>query len=84
MHDSSKGSAMWLLVGVVVVFAVILQMFSAGSSSSYAPAPAPRSTFEHRYATERFKQEGFNSADAATAADAVVRFHEAQQRNRRR
>lgn len=82
MNDSSKGLSMWMIAGVVVVFAWILQALSSGSSS-YSPAPVSRGTFEHRYATERFKQEGFSSSDAATAADAVVRFHEAQQRNRR-
>jgi hypothetical protein len=59
-------------------------MFSPGGSSSSSSKSTfhvdeGSDTFERRYVKERFKQEGYNSSDAAKAADAVIRFHNAQQ-----
>ena len=54
---------------------------SGGGSTDYTPS---RNTIEHRYATERFKQEGLSNSDAQTAADAVIKFHNAQQQRNNR
>jgi hypothetical protein len=64
---------------------MLAQLFAGGNSSSsssrstFQPDATDRGTFEHRYVTERFKQEGFSGSDARTAADAVIKFHNAQQ-----
>lgn len=42
-----------------------------------------RGSFEHRYATERLKQEGYSKAEAQQAADAIIKFHNAQQNRKR-
>jgi hypothetical protein len=50
------------------------------TSSNYTPAPAgvDRSSFEHRYAKERVKLEGYSDKEAQQAADAITKFHNAQ------
>jgi hypothetical protein len=51
----------------------------SGTSATTATQPTPNTTsVEYQYAKERFRQEGFNSADSDTAAKAVLKFHEAQ------
>jgi len=44
----------------------------SGGSSSYSSSP------ERDYAERRFKQEGYSDADSKKAADAVLKFHNAQ------
>lgn len=80
--SSSNNTSIWPIVWVVVGVAVVLQMLA--NNNTPAPAPTVNSnSFEYRYAKERFKQEGFSNAESATAAEAVVKFHEAQKaRNR--
>lgn len=78
MNNNSTG--VWsVLVIAFVLAALVMSAFSGNSGSSTSSAPAvDRGSFEHRYATERFRQEGFSSADAQQAADAVIKFHNAQ------
>lgn len=76
MNNNSSG--MWtMIIIVVILFAALLGSFSDNNSTP-VPAAPDRGSFEHRYATERFKQEGFSASEAQEAADAVVRFHNAQ------
>ena len=79
MANSNNGS-IWPIVLIIFGIAFVLQLFS-GNSSSTTTSTAPTvdsNSFEYRYTKERFKQEGFNSSDADTAARAVLKFHEAQ------
>lgn len=77
-------------VGFLIVAVCVLSLISAmvgggnsgSSSSSYTPS-ADRGSFEHRYATERFKQEGYSSSESQQAADAVVKFLNAQEARKR-
>lgn len=56
--------------------------FLVGVESNNSSSPARQTnTFEERYVTERFRQEGYNRSDSEKAAAAVMKFHEAQ-RNR--
>lgn len=66
-----------LLAGVIAQSAIVscAPSVNTGNSSSFN---ADTSSFEHRYATERFKQEGYSNKDARTAADAVMKFNNAQ------
>lgn len=88
MHNSSNNSFIWLLAGVLCLGALVPMLFSgcesSNSSNTFEPMPAASSdSFERRYVKERFKQEGFSSSDSATAAEAVLKFHNAQQQRKR-
>lgn len=82
MNNNSSG--LWTVLIIAFVLGVMLVgMFSDNNSSSTStststPAATGRGSFEHRYATERFKQEGFSASEAQQAADAVIKFHNAQ------
>lgn len=71
----------WLIVVASAGLAVIAQTILGGNSSSAPPAPpgVDRGSFEHKYATERLKQEGYSQAESQQAADAILKFHNAQQ-----
>lgn len=81
-NGSTDNTTIWVICAIVLVASAIVGAFSpsgstsAPSSSSYAPE---QNSFEYRYARERFRQEGYSSADADTAAKAVYKFHQAQQ-----
>lgn len=88
MSNNNDGQFSWVGFLVVAVFVVSLLSAMVGggnsgsSSSSYSPAP-DRGSFEHRYATERFKQEGYSTGESQQAADAVVKFLQAQEARKR-
>lgn len=69
----------WVFAGFVLLASLVESckgnVGGSAASSSYTP---DRSSVEHRYATERFKQEGLSSSEAQQAADAVIKFHNAQ------
>jgi ribosomal protein S24E len=86
--NNDNGNFSWLgfLVVAVCVMSLISAMFgnnnSSSSTSSYTPA-TNHDSFEHRYATERFKQEGYSARESQQAADAVVKFLQAQEARKR-
>lgn len=84
MANSNNGS-IWPVVLLVVGVALFLQLLSGGGSSTTTTTSPSVNTgsFEYRYAKERFKQEGFSNSDADTAAQAVIKFHEAQKARQR-
>lgn len=88
MANNNDGQFSWVgfLIVAVFVMSLISAMFGGGnsssSSSSYTPS-VDRGTFEHRYATERFKQEGYSTSESQQAADAVVKFLNAQEARKR-
>lgn len=76
--EESGSAVVWGVIAIGLLATVIGSCQNSGggsSSTSYTPS---RSSVEHRYATERFKQEGLSSNDAQKAADAVIKFHNAQ------
>ena len=84
MSNSSRASSMWFLAFIVGGVAMILQLLRGGASSTpSAPVYSGPNTAEHRYARERFRQEGFSESDATTAARAVMKFHDAQNKTRK-
>jgi len=84
-QNNSGNSGIWFFVLIIVGITAIINAITGGpSTSSTTTSPSvDRGSFEHRYATERFKQEGYNSSEAQQAADAVLKFHEAQKARQR-
>jgi len=86
MNNNNISPFGWLLITAVAA-TLLGQLFggsgnSTSSSSSYAPSSS--SSAERRYVEQRFKQEGYSSKDAATAADAILKFQRAQEAQRSR
>lgn len=76
---SEESSALfWGVIAIGLLATVIGSCQDSGGGSSSTSYTPNRSSVEHRYATERFKQEGFSTSDAQKAADAVIKFHNAQ------
>lgn len=83
MSQSNNSSNVWVLVFIVIAVAAFLGGLNGGgntrsSNTATAPAGVDRGSFEHRYATERLKQEGYSKSEAQQAADAIIKFHNAQ------
>jgi len=82
MDNNQNGCG--FLIAVIFGLALITSTVQSctGGSGTYTPTP-DRSSFEHRYAKERVKLEGYSDSEAQQAADAIIKFHEAQKaRNR--
>jgi hypothetical protein len=80
MSQNNGSSGVWVIVLAVVGFAMLLNLISgnSGGTTTTTSAPINRSSPEHRYATERFRQEGYSRAESEQAADAVIKFQRAQ------
>lgn len=67
------------VVGIVLAFAIISTMIGScnNNTGTYTP-PSNNNSFEHRYAKERVKLEGYSDKEAQQAADAIIKFHNAQ------
>lgn len=76
-QSNNNSNSMWFIVMIFAVLAAVMNMLGVSSNSNSAPT-VNRNTFEHRYATERLKQEGYSETESQRAADAIVKFHEAQ------
>jgi len=79
MNQSNNGGT-WIIIAIVVGIALLGNLLGGGSNNSGTTSVSTpdRSSFEHRYATERFKQEGYSAAESQQAADAITKFHNAQ------
>lgn len=85
-QKTNNGTAwMWLIVLGLAIITALFKTNNTGSSTNspttinYAPAGVDRNSFEHRYAKERVKLEGYSDRESAQAADAILKFHNAQQ-----
>jgi hypothetical protein len=67
-----------LLIGAL--FSIVVANRVTTERATFAPDD---SSFEHRYVKERFKLEGYNDAESKQAADAIIKFHNAQQARQR-
>lgn len=83
MSKTGDSSGFWVLVLAVVGFAMLLQAIGGNSGSTTTSSSPASGTTEHRYVRERFRQEGYSDAESRQAADAIMKFHEAQ-KNRNR
>lgn len=80
MNNQNNNGGFWVIVLLALGAGLVVSALSnnGGGSSSPTSSSVDRSSFEHRYATERLKQEGYNSTEAQQAADAIIKFHNAQ------
>lgn len=68
------------VVVVVGVLTALSMMINSCNNNGYTPTTTPSSnnSFEHRYVKERVKLEGYSDKEAQQAADAIIKFHNAQ------
>ena len=79
-----RSNSIWPVIFIALVIGIIFSTFVTTSIKTQPVTFEPdRSSFEHRYVQERFKQEGYSGADASKAADAIIKFHNAQQARQR-
>lgn len=88
-NDISVTGWMWIGILGLAVATAFFKTGSTVSSSAHsnngatytgsAPLGVDRNSFEHRYAKERVKLEGYSDREAEQAADAIIKFHNAQQ-----
>jgi len=85
MNQNNNGGFGW----PVLIVALIIGIMASIVGSIKAPAPQhatfepDHSSFEHRYVKERVKLEGYSDAESKQAADAIIKFHNAQQERKR-
>lgn len=86
MSNHNNNQSIWPVFLVVLFLgSLISAMFSGASSSttttqSYEPDTSSR---EYRYVKERVKLEGYSDKESAQAADAIMKFHNAQKARQR-
>jgi hypothetical protein len=83
-NNSSNDGSFWfwlILIGSVMVLG---QIAGNGNKNSSPPASSSSSpnTPAQAYVEQRFRNEGYSNAESKQAAEAVMKFHEAQ-KNRR-
>lgn len=81
MQETKDWSGIWALMGLILFVMFCVNLFSSNSTTS-APAglsTPPPSSAERRYVENRFRLEGYSPAESRQAADAVIKFHQAQQ-----
>jgi hypothetical protein len=71
-----------VLIGAFALGIVVLLLAGCANNadSTYTPpsSSVDRSSPEHRYAKERVKLEGYSDKESQQAADAIIKFHNAQ------
>lgn len=69
------------MIGIVLVLALISGTISSCNNSNVGSSVNTNSS-DYRYAKERVKLEGYSDKESAQAAEAIIKFQNAQ-RNRR-
>jgi hypothetical protein len=79
VNPEKSDTAAMLLVGVVAVLLVAANMGGCSNSDSGVYSPAPdRGSSDYRYVEKRMQLEGMSAKESRQAADAVIKFHNAQ------
>lgn len=68
------------LFWVVVLLAVVSAVF--GGKSGNTVSSSSTNSREYDYVKQRVKMEGYSDREASQAADAIIKFHNAQQNRR--
>jgi hypothetical protein len=72
-----------LLIGIIVLTVIGGMLGGDSRPSTYTSTGPDRTSRDYRYVEERMKLEGLSNSDARQAADAVIKFHEAQKARQR-
>lgn len=78
--NQSNGSIWGIVLGIALISGVISSCSdnASTSNSSYTPSSVDTNSFDYRYAKERVKLEGYSDKEASQAAEAIIKFHNAQ------
>lgn len=71
-----------LFVGLCVLL-VMFGLLGCADSQPYTGTTHNKTSREHRYVEQRMRREGMSNKEARQAADAVIKFHEAQKARQR-
>lgn len=83
MSNARQGTSCGIIFAALVIFVLLFQLFKGvATSNTQVPTVPDRSSLEHRYVQERFRQEGYNRSDSQQAADAIIKFQRAQEARR--
>lgn len=85
MSNQNNNQAMWpVFIALLILGCVFAGAFSGAKTTtttqSYEPDTSSR---EYRYVKERVKLEGYSDKESAQAADAIMKFHNAQKARQR-
>jgi hypothetical protein len=69
-------------VALIFGLALISALFNGGgsSSSNSRSSSVDTNSFDYNYAKNRFKVEGYSDEDSRKAAEAIIKFQQAQER----
>lgn len=74
----------WPIIFMAMILGIMFAGMFSGSTGSTTQSFEPDTTSrEYRYVKERVKLEGYSDREAAQAADAIMKFHNAQQARQR-
>lgn len=79
---AKNDNGMMTILWIALALGALASMFAPNNNSAPTPSTfnVDENSFEHRYVKERFKLEGYSDADSKKAANAVIKFHNAQQK----
>jgi hypothetical protein len=72
-------------VALIFGLALLSAVFNGASNSSSntsRPSSVNTDSFDYNYSKNRFKLEGYSDEDSRKAAEAIIKFQQAQERNR--
>jgi hypothetical protein len=73
--NQSNGSMWGIVLGIALIGGVISSCSDNVSTNS---SSVDTNSFDYRYAKERVKLEGYSDKESAQAAEAIIKFHNAQ------
>jgi hypothetical protein len=82
MKKQHDDAGIWSLIAIVFIIGTFVSMVINGATNTTSTPTSTFSpdagSFEHRYVKERVKLEGYSDKEASQAADAIMKFHNAQ------
>lgn len=66
------------LVFIATFFQMMASSCSSNNNNNNFSVPTNTDSFEYRYAKERVKLEGYSDKEASQAAEAIIKFNNAQ------
>ena len=83
MSRQQDDAGIWSLMIIMFIIgtcaSMLISNFTTTTNTPTATYSPDAGSFEHRYAKERVKLEGYSDKEASQAADAIMKFHNAQQ-----